>query len=57
MWSQQVHSWFVNFIGEEEVLRSTRIDIEVMGKLVAPDGTILVPGVDALVPSLTEKER
>nr|VWO99513.1 N/A [Ganoderma boninense] len=31
--------------------------IALMGKLVAPDGTILVPGVDALVPALTDKER
>ena len=41
MRSQQVHSWFVNFIGDEEVLHSTRIDIEVMGKIVAQTGAAI----------------
>ena len=41
MWFRQVHSWFVNFIGDEDVLRSTHIDIEVMGKIVAQTGAAI----------------
>lgn len=31
--------------------------IQLMSKLVAPDGTILIPGVDNLVPPADDDER
>ncbi|KAI0768292.1 hypothetical protein BD413DRAFT_614614 [Trametes elegans] len=43
----EVNSWFVNFINDGEVLDSTRIDINVMGKIVAQTGAT-VTGVDTL---------
>ena len=36
-----MHSWFVNFVGDEDVLRSTHIDIDVMGKIVAQTGAAI----------------
>ncbi|KAI0740170.1 hypothetical protein C8Q76DRAFT_790639 [Earliella scabrosa] len=38
---EEVHSWFITFVGDEDVLRSTHINIDVMGKIVAQTGAAI----------------